>query len=225
VWGSPIRRSGKAQVHMYITAMISIMPLRDQARLHGATDGPLSECSGRANGTRRQTSPSPTRNGRSRRRGGRTPNRGWCSRRTGLGTRTGRCGTRWFGRRNGAGLGGRPTWDFQEAYDAECAAIARALAVIAERAKRSEPSGASQAERAKRCKSADAQAAITLMTHDEPGPGQTARKAIAALREREPSVDVEIHWCPAHIVIPGDEVAGGWAKQAASEPDDHGSSG
>jgi len=42
----------------------------------------------------------------------------------------------------------------------------------------------------------DAQAAIMRMTHDEPGPGQTyalqARKAIAALREREPSVEIEI---------------------------------
>jgi len=43
------------------------------------------------------------------------------------------------------------------------------------------------------------------MTHDEPGPGQTyglqarkARKAVAALREREPSVKIEIRWCPAH---------------------------
>ena len=67
---------------------------------------------------------------------------------------------------------------FQETYDAECAAIARALAVAA--------------ERAKRCKLGrvriftDAQAAIARMTHDEPGPGQTyalqARQAIATLR-------------------------------------------
>jgi len=64
------------------------------------------------------------------------------------------------------------------------------------------------------------------MTHDKPGPGQTyalqARTAIAALREREPSVETEIRWCPAHKGIPGNEVADGWAKQAASEPDDHG---
>ena len=60
-------------------------------------------------------------------------------------------------------------------------------------------------------------------------PGQTyalqARKAMAALREREPSVEVEVRWCPAHKGIPGNEVADGWVKQAASEPDDHGSSG
>ena len=33
---------------------------------------------------------------------------------------------------------------------------------------------------------------------------------------------IEIRWCPAHKRIPGNEVADGWAKQAASEPDDHG---
>ena len=69
-------------------------------------------------------------------------------------------------------------------------------------------------------------AAITRMTCDEPGPGQTyalrARTAIAALRGREHSVEIEIRWCPAHKGIPGNEVADGWAKQAASEPDDLG---
>jgi len=71
---------------------------------------------------------------------------------------------------------------------------------------------------------AHAQAAITRMTHDEPGPGQTyARKAIAALRVREPSVEVEIRWCPAHKKgSPGTRSRMGWAKQAASEPDDRG---
>jgi len=75
----------------------------------------------------------------------------------------------------------------------------------------------------------DAQAAITRMTREEPGPGHTyalqARKAIAALREREPSVEIEIRWCPAHKGIPGNEVAGGWAKQATSGQDDRGVSG
>jgi len=107
---------------------------------------------------------------------------------------------------------------FQEAYDVAWPAIERALAVAAERAKR---------RKLGRIRiSTDAQAAITRMTHDEPGPGQTyalqARMATAALRERGPSVEIEIRWCPAHKGIPGNEVADGWAKQAASEPDDHG---
>ena len=67
---------------------------------------------------------------------------------------------------------------FLEANDAECAAIARALAVAAERAKRHKLGRV-------RIRT-DAQAAIARMTHDEPGPGQTyalqARHAIAALR-------------------------------------------
>ena len=54
-----------------------------------------------------------------------------------------------------------------------------------------------------------------------PGP-DLCPKAIAALREREPSVEIEIRWCPAHKGILGNEVADGWAKHAASEPDDRG---
>jgi len=34
--------------------------------------------------------------------------------------------------------------------------------------------------------------------------------------------EIEIRWFPAHKDIPGNEIADGWAKQAASEPDDHG---
>jgi len=72
----------------------------------------------------------------------------------------------------------------------------------------------------------DAQAAIARMTHDEPGPGQTyaiqARQAIADLRRREPAIEIEVNWCPAHKGIPGNEVADKWAKLAASEPDEHG---
>jgi len=100
----------------------------------------------------------------------------------------------------------------------ECAAIARALEVAAERAKR---------RRLGRVRIfTDAQVAISRMSHDEPGPGQTyalhVRKAIAALREREAAIEVEICWCPAHKGIPSNEIADGWAKQAPSEPDGHG---
>ena len=111
---------------------------------------------------------------------------------------------------------------FQEAYDAECAAVARALAVAAGQAKRNKLGRVRIFT--------DAQAAITRMTHDEPGPGQTyaiqARLAIAILRKQEPVIEIEIRWCPAHKGIPGDEaadeVADKWAKLAASEPDDRG---
>ena len=107
---------------------------------------------------------------------------------------------------------------FQEAYDAECAAIAHALAVAAERSKR---------RKLGRVRIFTiAQAAVTRMTHDEPGTGQTytlqAKKPTAALREWEPSVEIEIRWCPAHKGLPGNDVADGWAKQADSEPDDRG---
>ena len=118
-------------------------------------------------------------------------------------------GQSWAGRKAHMGF-------FREAYDTKCAAIARALAVAVERSKR---------RKLGRVRIfTDAQAAITRMAHGETGPGQTyalqARKAIAALHERKPSVEIEIRWCPVHKGIPGNEVADGWAKQAASEPDD-----
>jgi len=98
---------------------------------------------------------------------------------------------------------------FQEAYDAECAAIARALAVAAERTKRR-----------KLCRVrifTDAQAAITRITYYEPGPGQTyalqARKAIAALRERGPSVEIEISSCPGHKGSRGTRPRTDWPRR------------
>jgi len=93
----------------------------------------------------------------------------------------------------------------------ECPAIARALAVAAERSKR---------HKLGRVRIfTDAQAAITRMTHDEPDPGQThalqARKATVALREREPSVEIEIHWCPTHKGILGTR---SWMDGPSSPP-------
>ena len=67
------------------------------------------------------------------------------------------------------------------------------------------------------------------MASDEPGPGQKyaleARRHIATLRAKEPSVRIEIRWCPSHQGIEGNEVADEWAKLAADEPDAHGGNG
>jgi len=67
----------------------------------------------------------------------------------------------------------------------------------------------------------DAQAAITRMQTCEVGPGQQyalqARKALERIK-----CPVEIRWCPAHSGIEGNEIADGWAKLAAEEPDRHG---
>ena len=103
-----------------------------------------------------------------------------------------RKGQSWAGRKAHMGY-------YQEVYDAECAAIARALGGAADRAKR---------HKLGRVRIfTDAQAALKRMTYDEPGPGQTyalqARQAIATLRKREPAVEIEIRWCPAHKGIPG----------------------
>jgi ribonuclease HI len=104
----------------------------------------------------------------------------------------------------------------QEAFDAECAAIARALEVAARR----------QIPPAKVTIFTDAQAAIRRMVSEEPGPGQKygiqARKWIKVLRKARPEIEVEIRWCPAHEGIAGNEMADEWAKLAAEEPDAHG---
>jgi len=105
----------------------------------------------------------------------------------------------------------------QEAYDAECAALARAL----ESASRSQTTP----ERVT-IFFTDAQAAIRRMASEEPGPGQQyalqAKKDISALRRARPGITIEIRWCPAHKGIAANEKADQWAKIAAEEPDTRG---
>jgi len=99
----------------------------------------------------------------------------------------------------------------QEAFDAECAALAHALESVA---------GGYIPERVTIF--SDAQAAIRRMASDEPGPGQQyaiqGRKHIAALWRIRPSISIEIQWCPAHKGIAGNEQADEWAKMAAEKP-------
>jgi ribonuclease HI len=100
----------------------------------------------------------------------------------------------------------------QEAYDAECAALARALEEVAKR--RMVPERVTIFT--------DAQAAIRRMVSEDPGPGQKyailARQHIKMLRKAQPNITIEIRWCPAHKGIPGNEKADEWAKLAASTP-------
>ena len=100
----------------------------------------------------------------------------------------------------------------QEAFDAECAALARALEVTAKR--RTGPKAVTIFT--------DAQAAMARIASEEPGTAQQyawqARKWIAKLRERDRNVRIEFHWCPAHSEVAGNEEADKWAKQAAEEP-------
>jgi len=104
----------------------------------------------------------------------------------------------------------------QEAYDAECAALARALESALRRNTAPE----------RVTIFSDAQAAIRRMASDKPGPGQQyaiqARKHIAALRRARPGITIKIRWCPAHKGIAGNEKADEWAKIAAEEPDTRG---
>jgi len=104
----------------------------------------------------------------------------------------------------------------QEACDAECAALARALQVAAAKNHR-----LGMVTVLTNC-----QAAIGRMASDEPGPGQKyaleVRQHIATLRAKDPNARIEIRWYPSHQGIEGNEKADEWAKLAADEPDDHG---
>jgi len=107
----------------------------------------------------------------------------------------------------------------QEAFDAECAALARALESASRR----------NVILNRIPIFTDAQAAIRRMASDEPGPGQMyaleARKNITALRRAVPDIVVEITWCPAHEGVEGNGKADEWAKVAAEEPDARGVEG
>jgi len=89
----------------------------------------------------------------------------------------------------------------QEAYDAECAALARALEITS---RRQTPPGRDTIF-------TDAQAVIRRTASEEPGPGQMyalrARKHITVLRRARPDITTEIRWCPAHKGVPGNEKA------------------
>jgi len=100
-----------------------------------------------------------------------------------------------------------------KAYDAECAALARALESASRR----------QMTPERVSNFIDAQAAIRWMASEKPGPSQMhvlqARKHIAVLRRARPDNTIEIRWCPAHKGASGNENADKWAKLATEEPD------
>ena len=103
-----------------------------------------------------------------------------------------------------------------EAYDAECAALARALEMATLRSTTPERVTIFW----------DAQAAIRRMASDEPGPGQQyalqARKHMTTLRRARKGIVIEIRWRPAQKGVAGNEKADEWAKIAAGEPNTHG---
>jgi len=105
-----------------------------------------------------------------------------------------KAGNRWVGVKAHMGYN-------QEAFDAECAALTRALEVAAKR--RTGPKAVTVFT--------DSQAAMARIASEEPGPAQQyarqARKWIAKLRERDRNVRIEIRWCPAHSGVTGNEEA------------------
>ena len=104
----------------------------------------------------------------------------------------------------------------QEAFDAECAALERALEVATRRRK--------PAERVTIF--SDAQAALARIASDEPGPGQLyalkAREWVGRLRRTRPGMSIELRCCPAHEGVEGNERADREANVAAEEPDGRG---
>jgi ribonuclease HI len=104
----------------------------------------------------------------------------------------------------------------QEVYDAECAALARALEEATKR----------QTVPERVTIFTDAQAAIRRMASENPGPGQKytilARRHIGTLRKSRPDITIEIWWCPTHKGVSGNEKADEWAKLAAESPEVHG---
>jgi ribonuclease HI len=118
-------------------------------------------------------------------------------------------GQSWVGIKNHTGHN-------QEAYDAECAALARALEEVTKR----------QTVPERITIFTDAQAAIRRMVSEDPGPGQKyailARRHIVTLRKVRPDITIEIRWCPAHKGVPGNEKADEWAKLAAASPNARG---